>query len=151
MPKIVDTRRHCKVGLKECSKRDVAIGLWKIVACSPCSAFYNFWHGIIPTSCYDLSVCNQGSSTSENLCVNYNLCTNRFSSGWVEEDGENRGFDQFLSRTLAVYSSYFVSVVGHDQMTKSSTFGRVQAFPLHGSLGMSTPSLHRESTDSLIA
>ena len=33
---------------------------------------------------------------------------------------------------------------------KSSRLGRVQAFPMYGGLGMSTPSLHRESTDSLI-
>ena len=29
-------------------------------------------------------------------------------------------------------------------------FGSVQAFPMYGGLGMSTPSLHRESTDSLM-
>ena len=29
-------------------------------------------------------------------------------------------------------------------------FGRAQAFPMYGGLGMSTPSLHRELTDSLI-
>ena len=34
---------------------------------------------------------------------------------------------------------------------KSSRLGRVQAFPMYGGLGMSAPSLHRESTDSLIA
>ena len=33
---------------------------------------------------------------------------------------------------------------------KSSRLGRVQAFPMYVSLGMSMPSLHRESTDSLI-
>ena len=33
---------------------------------------------------------------------------------------------------------------------KSSRLGRVQAFPMYGGLGMSAPSLHRESTDSLI-
>ena len=33
---------------------------------------------------------------------------------------------------------------------KSSILGRVQAFPMYGGLGMSAPSLHRESTDSLI-
>ena len=33
---------------------------------------------------------------------------------------------------------------------KSSRLGRVQAFPIYGGLGMSAPSLHRESTDSLI-
>ena len=33
---------------------------------------------------------------------------------------------------------------------KASMFGSVQAFPMYGGLGMSTPSLHRESTDSLI-
>ena len=33
---------------------------------------------------------------------------------------------------------------------KSSKSGRAQAFPMYGGLGMSAPSLHRESTDSLI-
>ena len=33
---------------------------------------------------------------------------------------------------------------------KSSRLGRAQAFPMYGGLGMSAPSLHRESTDSLI-
>ena len=33
---------------------------------------------------------------------------------------------------------------------KSYRLGRVQALPMYGSLGMSAPSLHRESTDSLI-
>ena len=33
---------------------------------------------------------------------------------------------------------------------KSSRLGRVQAFPMYGGPGMSAPSLHRESTDSLI-
>ena len=33
---------------------------------------------------------------------------------------------------------------------KSSRLGRVQAFPMYGGLGMSAPSLHRESTDSLM-
>ena len=33
---------------------------------------------------------------------------------------------------------------------KSSRLGRVQAFPMYGGLGMSAPSLHRESTDSPI-
>ena len=33
---------------------------------------------------------------------------------------------------------------------KSSRLGRVQAFSMYGGLGMSAPSLHRESTDSLI-
>ena len=33
---------------------------------------------------------------------------------------------------------------------KSSKFARVQAFPMYGGIGVSAPSLHRESTDSLI-
>ena len=33
---------------------------------------------------------------------------------------------------------------------KSSKFVRVKAFPMYGSIGVSAPSLHRESTDSLI-
>ena len=34
---------------------------------------------------------------------------------------------------------------------KSSKFVRVKAFPMYGGIGVSAPSLHRESTDSLIA
>ena len=33
---------------------------------------------------------------------------------------------------------------------KSSEFVRVKAFPMNGGIGVSAPSLHRESTDSLI-
>ena len=33
---------------------------------------------------------------------------------------------------------------------KSSRFVRVKAFPMYGGIGVSAPSLHRESTDSLI-
>ena len=33
----------------------------------------------------------------------------------------------------------------------SSKFVRVKAFPMYGGIGVSAPSLHRESTDSLIA
>ena len=33
---------------------------------------------------------------------------------------------------------------------KDSMFGSVLAFPMYGGLGMSTPSLHRESTASLM-
>ena len=33
---------------------------------------------------------------------------------------------------------------------KSSNFVRVKAFPMYGGIGVSAPSLHRESTDSLI-
>ena len=32
---------------------------------------------------------------------------------------------------------------------KSSKFVRVKAFPMYGGIGVSAPSLHRESTDSL--
>ena len=41
-------------------------------------------------------------------------------------------------------------MVRHLKRLKSSRLGRVQAFPMYGGLGMSAPSLHRESTDSLI-
>ena len=34
---------------------------------------------------------------------------------------------------------------------KSSKFVRVKAFPMYGGIGVSAPSLHRESTDSLIS
>ena len=33
---------------------------------------------------------------------------------------------------------------------KSSKFVRVKAFPMYGGIGVSAPSLHKESTDSLI-
>ena len=34
---------------------------------------------------------------------------------------------------------------------KSPKFVRVKAFPMYGGIGVSAPSLHRESTDSLIS
>ena len=40
-------------------------------------------------------------------------------------------------------------MVRHLKMLKSSRLGRVQAFPMYGGLGMSAPSLHRESVDTL--
>ena len=62
MSKTVDTRKHCKVGLRRCNNlpqppktKDVGRGLRKIVA-SPqpypavLSCSYIFLHGIIPTS-----------------------------------------------------------------------------------------------------
>ena len=45
------------------------------------------------------------------------------------------------------------SLANHDhtpKRLKSSKFVRVKAFPMHGGMGVSAPSLHRESTDSLI-
>ena len=36
------------------------------------------------------------------------------------------------------------------QRVKSSKFVRVKAFPMYGGIGVSTLSLHRESTDSLM-
>ena len=42
------------------------------------------------------------------------------------------------------------TIVRYLKRLKSSRLGRVQAFPMYGGLGMSAPSLHRESTDSLI-
>ena len=50
-------------------------------------------------------------------------------------------------------SSYSMSVAGYSESLKrltNATFGRLQAFLLYGGLGISTSSLHRESTDSLI-
>ena len=38
----------------------------------------------------------------------------------------------------------------HLKRLKSSKFVRVKAFPMYGGIGVSAPSLHRESTDSLI-
>ena len=42
------------------------------------------------------------------------------------------------------------TMVRYLKRLKSSRLGRVQAFPMYGGLGMSAPSLYRESTDSLI-
>ena len=65
----------------------------------------------------------------------------------------------FVLDRLKKYFRQFVSVILHSdsymmvrylKRLKSSRLGRVQAFPMHGGLGMSAPSLHRESTDSLI-
>ena len=45
------------------------------------------------------------------------------------------------------------SLANHDHIPKrlkSSKFVRVKAFPMYGGIGVSAPSLHRESTDSLI-
>ena len=43
------------------------------------------------------------------------------------------------------------SLVNHDHIPKTSKFVRVKAFPMYGGLGMSAPSLHRQSTDSLMS
>ena len=62
VPKTVDTRKHCKVGLRACNNLPQPpslhlcfSGLRKIVACSQpylavLSCIYSFWHGVIPTS-----------------------------------------------------------------------------------------------------
>ena len=41
-------------------------------------------------------------------------------------------------------------MIRHLKRLKSSKFVRVKAFPMYGGIGVSAPSLHRESTDSLI-
>ena len=68
MPKTVDTRRHCKVGLRACNNLPqpppYIFGFWglrKIVACSQPylavpSCIYSFWHGVIPTSYFFLMI-----------------------------------------------------------------------------------------------
>ena len=38
----------------------------------------------------------------------------------------------------------------HDHIPKKASILRVKAFPMYGGIGVSAPSLHRESTDSLI-
>ena len=51
-----------------------------------------------------------------------------------------------------VHSDSYTSVrYLKSKSSKSSRLGRVQAFPMYGGLGMSAPSLHKESTDSLIS
>ena len=53
-----------------------------------------------------------------------------------------------------MYFRQFLSVIGYivtrTRWSDTSRLGHVQAFPMYGGLGMSAPSLHRESTDSLI-
>ena len=59
--------------------------------------------------------------------------------------------------TLAVFSSYFGSVIRNIQGSQPETekglqycsIEQLQAFCMYGSLSMSVPSLHRECTDSL--
>ena len=48
-----------------------------------------------------------------------------------------------------IYSDSY-TMVRYLKRLKSSEFVRVKAFPMYGGIGMSAPSLHRESTDSLI-
>ena len=52
-----------------------------------------------------------------------------------------------------MFSSYFVRVsrITVRYIPKNEAFGWLQALCMYGSLGMSMPSLHRESIDSLIA
>ena len=59
--------------------------------------------------------------------------------------------------TLAVYLRVLVmeSLANHDQIRKKTYIPNVRAcegegFPMYGGIGVSAPSLHRESTDSLI-
>ena len=60
VPKTVDTRKHCKVGLRACNNLPQPppyIFVFRIVACSQpylavLSCIYGFWHGVIPTSYY---------------------------------------------------------------------------------------------------
>ena len=46
--------------------------------------------------------------------------------------------------------NYSQTMIIHLKRLKSSKFVRVKAFPMYGGIGVSAPSLHRESTDSLI-
>ena len=65
-------------------------------------------------------------------------------------------FGRFPYIPLAMFSSHFMSVLGRetlkDQVSylKNAALGRLQAFRMYGGIGMSAPSLHRDSTDSLI-
>ena len=54
VPKTIDTRKHCKVGLRACNNlpQPPPFG---VAACSQpylavLSCIYSFWHGVIPTS-----------------------------------------------------------------------------------------------------
>ena len=74
---------------------------------------------------------------------------------------KNRSLADFPYILIAMVSSYFVNVF-RSKNTRGSecsdlkrltnaALGRLQAFRMYGGIGMSTSSLHRESTDSLIA
>ena len=56
---------------------------------------------------------------------------------------------------LAICECYWVhsdsyTMVRYLKRLKSSRLGCVQAFPMYGGIGVSAPSLHRESTNSLM-
>ena len=71
-----------------------------------------------------------------------------------EEDGEIGGFSRCLVMISAVYSSYFRGIFGYRNAPKPS-LGVYKGLSFEGFcmlrlMGVSAPSLHRESTDSLI-
>ena len=91
------------------------------------------------------------------------LQSNQFVGWAVEEEKVWRKsrFDRFPC--INYYSSVFwlhweccwlenhtQNMVRHLERLKPPTFECVQAFPMFGGVGVSMPSLHRESTDSLI-
>ena len=100
---------------------------------------------------------NQRTSENKaNWCINRYLQTTSLSVSMLKKKMEKIG--RFPYIPLAMFSSYFVSVSWYKNTRGSqlamyltnAVFGRLQAFYMYGGLGMSAPSLHRESTDSLI-
>ena len=91
-------------------------------------------------------VCSKGSSSISyrvDWCINRRLLSNQFIGRPVKEEEKKRWrksrFDQFSCITVAVYFSYFGSGESLDQIPK-------KAFPMYGGIGVSAPSLRREST-----
>ena len=68
------------------------------------------------------------------------------------EDGEHYVLADFrIIIPLAMFSSYHSRItVSYLKRLTNAAFGRLQAFRIYGNIGMSAPSLHRESTNSLI-
>ena len=130
-----------------------------------------------PSERYKLSVCMKGSCTTCIQAALYNFmacsCPN-FVLGRLKKKKKRKKkkkkkkkkkmekiavfpFSAYNSSDVfyAICECYWVhsdsyTMVRYLKRLKSSRLGRVQAFPMYGGLGMSAPSLHRESTDSLI-
>ena len=71
----------------------------------------------------------------------------------------NPGFYKFLRITVTVYFTYFESIIVYRALTehvvclkrlKTSAFGSSEPLLLLRLMGVSAPSLHIESTDSMI-
>ena len=110
-----------------------------------------------PSERYKLSK-NHVRPVSKRLCIIFMACScPNFVLGRLKKKKRKKMSVVFPCIILAMYfrQCYWVhsdsyTMVRYLKRLKSSRLGRVQAFPMYGGLGMSAPSLHRESTDSLL-